>query len=343
MPRRDIVVIGASAGGVEAVTQLVQQLPNNLPAALLVVLHLPSNGFSVLPQILSRAGALPALHPADRTPIEPGQIYVAPPNRHLVVQRGKLRLSSGPRENGFRPSIDVLFRSAARCYQQRVIGVILSGTLDDGTAGLSMIKSADGVALVQDPDEALFSGMPGSAIEQVAIDRVLPVRELAEYMAELVLTSQHEPVNPVNEAEAEMTEDELGQESEIVAHEKTAIEQGERSGSASTFTCPGCGGVLWELSQGNILRYRCHIGHAYSSNSLLAEQADTVETALWSSVRALEEKAALSRRMATHARQQNRLLSEVQFTQRAEEVERQAEIVRQVILAQTHISEPEES
>lgn len=342
MPRRDIVVIGASAGGVEAITQLVQQLPKNLPAALIAVLHLPAGGFSVLPQILSRVGALPALHPADCTPIEPGQIYVAPPNRHLLVQRGKLRLSSGPRENGFRPSIDVLFRSAARCYQQRVMGVILSGTLDDGTAGLSVIKSCGGIALVQDPEEAMFNGMPCSAIDQVAIDRVLPIYKLAEYMVELVLSSQHDPVDPVNEAEAEMAEDELRQEAEIVAHEKTAIEQGERSGSASTFTCPDCGGVLWELSQGNILRYRCHIGHAYSSDSLLLEQADSVEIALWSSVRALEEKAALSRRMATHARRQNRLLSEVQFTQRAEEAERQAEIVRQVILAQTRMSEPEE-
>lgn len=325
MPNRDIVVIGASAGGVEVLTELVQLLPSDLPAALFAVLHFPSFGISVLPQILSRSGNLPALHPQDKDVIHPGQIYVAPPNYHLLVRRDHIRLSLGPRENGHRPAVDTLFRSAARAYGHRVIGVILSGALDDGTAGLAVIKELGGIAVVQDPEEALFKGMPQSAIENVAVDHILKLADIASILIKLT----HESAE-----EEEAVSGEIDREALIVAQNKAALERGERSGEPSPLTCPDCGGVLWELHEGNYIRFRCHTGHAYSSDSLVAQQSDEVEKALWSAIRTLEEKASLARRMAVQAHQQNRLMSESQFRQRAEEAEQHSTLLRQVILKQ---------
>lgn len=336
MPNRDVIVVGASAGGVEALSQLVTQLPADLPAAIFVTLHFPSQGVSVLPAILTRVGKLPAIHPKDQTPIQRGTIYIAPPDYHLVLLPDRIRLSHGPRENGHRPAIDTLFRSAARTYNNRVIGVILTGALDDGTAGLFTIKARGGLALVQDPDEALFNSMPLSAIANVAVDLVLPLADLAPRLAQLV----EEMIEDVPKEES--MPDEIPNEAEIVAQDKAALEQGERPGSASMLTCPECGGVLWEINNGNLLRYRCHVGHAYSIDSLIEEQANSVETALWSANRALEEKAALCRRMAVQAQHQGRSLSEAQFLQRAEEVEQQAAILRQLALQNTHQHQAEE-
>ncbi|MCA1994081.1 MAG: chemotaxis protein CheB [Coleofasciculus sp. S288] len=325
MSNRDIIVIGASAGGVEALSQLVKLLPSDLPAALFVVVHFPSFGISVLPQILSRAGSLPAVHPQDGEAIVPGKIYIAPPGYHLLVQPNHVRLSREPRENGLRPAIDTLFRSAARAYGRRVMGVILTGTLDDGTAGLAAIKARGGVSVVQDPEEALFEGMPRSAIENVAVDHILKLADIALILNEM----SHEPVEV-----RETVSGEIDREAEIVFQDKAALERGERPGNPSPLTCPDCGGVLWELQDDDLIRFRCHVGHVYSSNSLLAEQSDSVEVALWSAVRTLEEKAALARRMAVQARQQNRLMSEAQFRKRAEEAEQHSALVRQVILQQ---------
>uniref|UniRef100_B8HMX8 protein-glutamate methylesterase n=1 Tax=Cyanothece sp. (strain PCC 7425 / ATCC 29141) TaxID=395961 RepID=B8HMX8_CYAP4 len=326
MPYRDIVVIGASAGGVEALTQLVAPLPIDLPATLLLVVHLSATAYSALPQILSRAGPLPALHPQDQQPLQPGQIYIAPPNVHLFLRSGRIGLSRGPRENGFRPAVDVLFYSAAQVYTQRVIGIILSGALDDGTAGLAMIKAHGGVALVQDPLEAAFGGMPGSAIANVQVDHILKVRDLASCLEKLV----HETVTE----EPVMSNFKLESEAEIVAQDKANLEAGQRPGQPSPLTCPGCGGVLWELRDGDIVRFRCHVGHAYSIESLQDEQRNSVEVALWSAVRALEEKAALSRRMMVKFRAQNSPISALHFQERAQQAENQAELVRQVLAAQ---------
>jgi len=179
MPGHDIIVIGASAGGVEALKQLVRELPEALPAALFVVLHVPGNGTSVLPKILSKSSPFAATHPQDNEEIKHGRIYIAPPDSHLLIKRGHVRLTRGPKENGFRPAIDPLFRTAARYYSRRVVGVILSGTLDDGTAGLTAIKKRGGIAIAQDPGEALYSGMPLSAIEQANVDHVATVSEIA--------------------------------------------------------------------------------------------------------------------------------------------------------------------
>jgi two-component system chemotaxis response regulator CheB len=186
MPGHDIIVIGFSAGGVDALVRLVQGLPSNLPAALFVVHHFPASAVSVLPSILSRAGALPATHATDREPIECGRIYVAPPDRHLLLNNGRILVTRGPRENGHRPAIDPLFRTAAKAHGSRVIGVLLSGTMDDGTAGLMAIKRSGGMVVVQDPRDALYGGMPASAIEQVEVDHIVPASDLAPLLIRLV-------------------------------------------------------------------------------------------------------------------------------------------------------------
>ncbi len=325
MPKCNIVVIGASAGGVEAVTHLIKQLPADLPAALFVVLHISANSKSVLPTILQRAGSFPAVHAKDSDPIELHKIYVAPPNNHLLLQVGEVMLSQGPRENGFRPAIDVLFRSAANAYRERVIGVVLSGMLDDGTAGLISVKAKGGIAIAQDPNEAVFSSMPRSAIENGAVDYVLTIAEIASFLT----TKVYEVV-----AEDATMPSKPDQEAVIVAESKASLERGEQPNNPSTLTCPDCGGVLWELRERNLIRFRCHVGHAYSLDSLLEEQAQDVERALWSAVRALEEKAALARRMAVQAREQNRLTSEAQFQQRAQEIEQNSQLLRQIVVQQ---------
>jgi two-component system, chemotaxis family, protein-glutamate methylesterase/glutaminase len=350
MPNHDIVAIGASAGGVEAVAQLIKHLPSDLPAALFVVLHFPANSSSTLPQILNRAKTLPAVHPRNGELIQPGQIYVALPNRHLLVRSGQILLSQEARENGYRPAIDTLFRSVARTYGRRVVGIILTGMLDDGTAGLKIIHARGGVTVAQDPEEALFEGMPRSAIKNCKVDHVLNIADIAELIIQLAYTPVQEKKasfsdiakdveNHINSGINRGINSDIDRESEIVALDKAKLEQGEKSGTASTWTCPDCGGVLWELQDENLVRFRCHVGHTYSIESLVAEQANDLEQALWSATRALEEKSALARRMAARARQQNRYISETQFLQRAQEAKEQAEMLKQMILQQTEINQ----
>jgi two-component system chemotaxis response regulator CheB len=325
MFHHDITVIGASAGGVEALSRLVKTLPADLPMAIFVVLHVPSSGTSVLPKILNRAGHLPAFHPSTGEIIQHGQIYVAPPDHHLIIQRDRVYLNRGPRENGHRPAIDTLFGSAAYSYGRRVIGVILSGTLDDGTMGLALIRAHGGMTLVQDPEEATFDGMPRSAIKNVAVDHILKLNDIASCLSQLA----HKPIE-----EEKTVSDETNREADIVAQNKMAWEQGKKLNNSSPLTCPDCGGVLWEVNDSNLIRFRCHVGHTYSLDSLLAEQTTELEKALWSATRALEERAALARRMAVQAKQQNRLISEAQFSKQAQEAEYNADLVRQVIFQQ---------
>jgi two-component system chemotaxis response regulator CheB len=331
MPNADIIVIGASAGGVETLTQLVSQLSSPFPAAIFIAIHFPSYGVSLLPSILSRAGSLPALHPVDGETIHPGNIYIAPPDHHLLVRQGHIQLSRGPRENGHRPAIDPLFRSAALSYGSRVIGIIMSGALDDGVAGLATVKACGGIAIAQDPSEALFNSMPCHAIETVKVDRVLRIHEIAAYLNQL---------NPKSTPEDPAMADEIKTEADLVAQDKTAREQGEYPGSPFPVTCPDCGGVLWELHHNNLLRFRCHVGHVYSLDSLVAEQSDDVEQALWSSIRALEEKAALARRLAVQAKQSNRAMSAARFLERAEEAHRHANLIRRIAAGQPALREP---
>lgn len=326
MPGHDIIVVGASAGGVEALTYLVKHLPPDLNAAILIVLHVPAHATSVLPSILERAGNLPVSHAKDNEAISPGRIYVAPPDYHLLVKPGYIHLSRGPRENSHRPAIDPLFRTAARAYGRRVVGVVLTGVLDDGAAGLKAVKMRDGVAVVQHPDDAMYSGMPRSAIANVDdIDHILPLSEIPDALVVLANTPvSAEPEKPVSQ--------EMEIESELAGMNMTVLNQDERPGKPSSFACPDCGGTLWDLSEGDLLRFRCRTGHAFSSETLLAKQSDALEDALWIALRALEEKSSLSRRMAQRMGDRNQTLSAKRLEQEAQDAQQQAALIRDVLL-----------
>jgi len=323
--QRDIIVIGASAGGVETLTQLVSRLPADLPAALFIVLHLPTHSSSALPQILTRSGKLRAVHPHDRQPIERGMIYVAPPDLHLLIVNGEIHLSAGPRENGHRPAIDPLFRSAARSYGNQVVGVVLSGALDDGTAGLIGIKIRGGTALVQSPDEALYTGMPRSAIENVKVDAVLTVAELAKRIVELAYepVEDHQPPAP----------DEMDMEAAMADMDTQALTELNRPGKPAGFGCPECGGSLFEINEGDLIRFRCRVGHAYSAETLLAEQGEALEDALWVALRALEERAALSTRMADRGHENGRTLTATRYEEEASDAKQRAGVIRDVLVS----------
>jgi two-component system chemotaxis response regulator CheB len=279
MPPRHIIVIGASAGGVEAVSELVSRIPGDIPAAISVTLHFPPRGASALPRILERVGSLPAAHAADGMPLKDGRIYVAPPDHHLLIFRDGIRLYRGPRENGNRPAIDPMFRSAALTYGRRVIGVVLSGSLDDGTSGLMAIKRRGGIAVVQAPDDAVFPSMPLSAIEHVDVDHVVSVHQMGELLARLAnrpVAVEERTVSDETRKEVELTEMSLGR-MPAEAH----------PGVLAPFGCPDCGGTLWQLRDGDLVRFRCRVGHAWSAEALLQRQHETLDDALWTALRAL--------------------------------------------------------
>jgi two-component system chemotaxis response regulator CheB len=295
MITRDIIVIGSSAGGVPVLIELVAGLPAALPAAVLIVTHLSADSRSGLADILSRHGKLLARQPRDGDPIYAGQIYVAPPNRHMVLQAGQVRLNHGPRENRVRPAIDPLFRSAARAYGSRVVGVILSGTLNDGIAGLLAIRAAGGVAVVQDPRDALFASLPQHAQQIAGADHIVPAAHLAATLVELV--RQPTPV------EGTAMTDPIDRMPDIVNGDMRAQEGGQRAGQVSVLTCPECGGILWQLNEHGLARFRCHVGHAYDGETLLQQQSETLEGALWTAVRSFREKAVLLQQLAVWSRQ----------------------------------------
>lgn len=325
MTGHDIIVIGASAGGVEALMTIANGLPANLPAAVFVVLHIPPDSPSLLPTILNRTGSLPAVHPADQTPIEPGHIYVAPPDHHLLIGEDKVLVVRGPKENRHRPAVDPLFRSAAVAYGPRVIGVVLTGSLDDGTAGLLAVKRRGGLAVVQDPNDALYYSMPRSAIDNVNVDFILPLQEIATKLVELV-------GQPIQADESLPVPPEMKEEVKIVKMDKQQQEAREHPGNPSPFSCPECGGVLWELQDGDLLRFRCRVGHAFSIESVQEGQSEAVENALWTALKTLEESMSLSQRLEEQARNQNKMWLANRFSERAHEAEQKADVIRKVLL-----------
>jgi two-component system, chemotaxis family, protein-glutamate methylesterase/glutaminase len=320
MPKHDVIVIGASAGGVEAISRIVADLPREIRASVLVVLHI-SRGRSMLPEILTRSGRLPAAHPTDGEPLQYGHIYVAPPDHHLLVQTGAARVVHSASENGVRPAIDPLFRSAARAYGPRVIGVILTGTLDDGTAGIVAVKEAGGVTIAQDPEEAFAPGMPRSAIRTGRVDHVVPLRDIA-----LLLGALSEEEAAPRRARAGGAQ--LRQMEPDLAEMPLALRGDDRPGQPSVFTCPECHGTLWEADEDGVLRFRCRVGHAYSPDSMLSAQTDEVDRALWVALRTLEERAALAYRLADRARERQQPWVEQAFGRRAREAEHEARQIR---------------
>jgi two-component system, chemotaxis family, protein-glutamate methylesterase/glutaminase len=292
-PRRDIVVIGGSAGSLEPLTTLVSELPGDLAASLLVVVHVASDGPSVLPKILMSAGPLPAMHPADGQRIEPGVIYVAPSDHHLLVEDGQVKVTRGPRENRHRPAIDPLFRTAARSYGSRVVGIVLSGLLDDGAAGLMAIRMRGGLAVVQDPAEASYPEMPARALQYSGADCAMPAKDMAKLLVEL---SQEQSFRKFSRVEGSVPKGKVKDRADLEGSGNK-----EKEGTPSPFACPECHGVLWEVQEGELLRFRCRVGHGYTETALRAAMSEATENALWAAMRALEEKAALMRRMASRS------------------------------------------
>ena len=304
------MVIGASAGGIQALLQVLAELPQDFAAPILVVVHI-GRGRSVLPQIIGRSSRLRSSHAEDGEELRPGHIYVAPPDSHMLLRDGHIALSHGPRENHSRPAIDPLFRSAASAFGPRTIGIILSGALSDGTAGLMMIKARGGTVIVQDPDEAVIGGMPSSALRQVEADAVLSARGIGRYLA--TLPDGHQPGDP--EGSLEMGED---ADLRMIREDFRQQEQDRRAGELTMFTCPDCGGTLWQSTSNDGAQFRCHVGHVWGVESLLGHKSEELEAALWTSVRLLEERATLSRQVA------DRLRKTANDTPRASNVEEQA-------------------
>ncbi len=256
--------------------------------------HIGTNPSS-LPAILGRATSLPVSHATDREQFQPGHIYVAPPDFHMLVHRATIELSHGPRENHSRPAIDPLFRSAAQAHGPSVAGVILSGALSDGVAGLLAIKARGGSAIVQDPDEAVIESMPLSALRSVDADHVLPAREIGRLLAAV------EPPLPRKEHPVDVTADDLAD----IREDFSEQEQDARGGELTMFTCPDCGGTLWQSASGEYLNFRCHVGHTWGAEALLGHKSVEIEAAWWSSVRMFKERASLSRQVAARLRQSN--------------------------------------
>ena len=327
MPGHDIIVIGASAGGVSAIRKLAQILPRDLPAAVFVVLHIPADSPSLLPKILMHAGALPAVHAMDGMAIEKGCIYVAPPDRHVIVEHGSISVVRGPRENRHRPAIDPLFRSAALAYGPRVIGVVLTGALDDGTAGLLAIKRRGGLAVVQDPKEALYRSMPESALHHVQVDYSVTLAEMGPLLVRLSRQKAAE------EAAYPIYED-LRKEVGISKMEREVLKERDNAGTPSEFSCPECGGVLWEIQDGKLQRFRCRVGHAFTAESVQAAQQDKLEEALWTALKTLEEQVSLSRRMLQHATQNGHDWLARTFEQRMLDAEQRANTIRDALIEQ---------
>ena len=292
MPAKRIVVIGASAGGVESLCDLVASLPPVVDAAIFVVLHIPANCMSSLPEILQRHGPLKASHAKNGQAIETGRIYVAPPDHHLLVDKRAVIVARGPKENRNRPSIDALFRSAAYAHGSAVIGIVLSGALDDGTSGLWSIKRMGGISIIQDPAEAIFDSMPSSALLQVKIDHCLESRNMGPLIAKLT----KKPIRQTARASAgEISR--MKQEISI-AIDGDAFKKGVMEmGPPTPYTCPECRGVLVKLDGEPVARYRCHTGHAYTDNALLSGIMDRVDASYWDVMRSLEESAMLLGKM----------------------------------------------
>jgi two-component system chemotaxis response regulator CheB len=319
----DIIVIGASSGGIEALSQLMAQLPEDLPAAIFVVVHVSADFPSYLDQLLDGAGPLMARTAEDGEAIQHGRVYIAPPDNHLLVQQERVRLVHGPRENRSRPAIDPLLRSAAVTYTSRVVGVVLSGLLDDGTAGLLAVKRCGGVTVVQHPDDAICPDMPRSALTHVEVDYCLPIAELGALLNRL---GRQEVKSPPRVPEDVLLE------VEAMEHIASDIGREDALGTLTPLICPECSGPLWVLHNDKLCRYRCRIGHAFTPRALLAEQDHALEQALWAAVHSMEERVTILLNLARDERTAGRQRLAKSYADRAAESQSHAQAIRQLLL-----------
>lgn len=316
---RDIIVVGGSAGGVEAVLRLAKGLPPDLPAAVFVVIHSSPHGKGGLSGLINRAGPLSCVLAGDGDGIEAGMIYLARPDHHLLLEAGKVRVVRGPLENRHRPAIDPLFRSAAVTYGARVIGVILSGILDDGAAGLAVVKKSGGRTVVQHPEDALFPSMPRNAMDAVKVDHVLPLDEMPALFSRLCREPAEEIPEPSDSDKAE-----AGIAAGNLVSEAKMLE----AASPSVFICPDCGGDLFEYADSQPLRFRCSIGHAVNGISLLEAQSGKVQEALATSFRVLLENQRLYKRMLEDFTRRNLPISAAGIRRKAEALESPIQVIR---------------
>lgn len=295
---RRLIVIGASTGGLTALRRILPALPADLPAAILVTVHIGSRESS-MPEILAAHCALPVRHARDREPITPGTVLIAPPDHHLMVEANHVRLSHGPKENFSRPAIDPLFRSAATDFGANLIGVVLTGALDDGTVGLQAVKAAGGIAIVQDPADADVPDMPRSALEHVAVDRCLPLARIADELIALV-------DRPALAKGPYALPESIPFENRFLLGKHPEMRELESVAAPSSLTCPECHGTLWEIKGSSPARFRCHVGHGFTARGLGFLQTQAVEDAIWAAVRALNEKENMLKRFAGMATDQRR-------------------------------------
>jgi two-component system chemotaxis response regulator CheB len=296
-----------------------------------VVMHTSPSSPGILPRILDRSGPLPCDHANDGDTIRKGRIYVAPPDHHLILKRDRVRITHGPRENAFRPAVDPLFRTAARAFNSRVVGVVLSGGLDDGTEGLLRIKQCGGIAVVQDPTEAIFPGMPANAVRHVDVDHVVPLAQIPAILTQYAKSPIPKGAAVMSQADCPSGDPERRDITEIG---NAALTVGNMSDvPPSGFTCPECGGALWELTEGGLMRYRCHVGHGYSGEGLAVEHARKLEAALWTALRALEENSAIRRRMAERSKRQKWEALAGEYERQAKDSEERAALIREVLVS----------
>lgn len=290
--RHHVIVIGGSAGALQSLLKIVRGLPVGFPAAIFVAIHTAPDNPGRLSTVLDQK-PLPAVTATDGLRIQPGHIYVAPPDHHLLIKNGHIRVTRGPRENGFRPAVDPLFRTAAAAYGPSVIAVILSGGGDDGLLGLSHVKRGGGIVIAQDPTEADSPSMPWHAIKQIDVDHTLRADDMAAIISGLVRERVDEGAGTAAVDDPRPDQAEAGTD---------ALDTGTLPGPPTAYRCPECGGALWELRDGKLLHFQCYVGHAFSPESLASAHADSLDEALWTALRALEESSSLRRRMAEHAR-----------------------------------------
>lgn len=322
-PVPPLVVVGASAGGVEALRELVGHLPSDFPGCVLVVLHLPPGGHSALPAILDRSGPLPARAAQDGDPLEAGTVLIGVPDHHLVVLSDSVTLTRGPHENGHRPAIDVLFRSAARHHGGRVTAVVLSGSLDDGAAGMVAVRRRGGQGVVQDYDEALYAAMPRAAATAGGIEHMLPVAKIPQLLGELIAKGARDPVGAAGDL--------LTREIDVAHLHADELHDPQRPGIPAGLGCPSCGGSLFQIEDGSLIRFRCRVGHAWSPESLLEQQTLAMESALWMAIRSLEEKVALVTELGERSAEQGFDRTAFRFTQYADDAREAAELVRRLV------------
>lgn len=331
MSNRDIIVIGGSAGATTPLKALVQTFPADLEAAVFVVLHTPARSLGILSTVLAAAGKLPVVQSEDGMAVRPGHIYLAVPDRHLLVRDGAIRLGRGPRENMARPAIDPLFRSAAIAYGARVVGVILSGFLNDGADGLAAVKRCGGLAIVQDPIDAVASEMPQSAMDATAVDVCVPGARLGDVLSDIVKEQAGTslPIPP-----------ELRIEVDIAAGERVDSEIMQRIADPMALSCPACGGVLSGIRDSKPLRFRCQVGHGYTAAALAQQQESSLDEAMRVALRIIEERAELVLKMAEDARRNHRPAVVEMYEDRGREYRTYAETLRKAVIASLDFSPP---